>query len=227
MKKTNAAIEELVLPKNTDALYSAGKKPKRNNAEPDFKHLNDNELVSLFVKTQDEGAFNEIVDRYGEKIYRTALRITRNTRGAEDVLQEVFLKLLEKLETFHEECKFSTWLYSVTANASFSHLQAEKKYRNDVSFEEQILKIEGGASNGVDIGNWNHGSDDSYSRRELIEKIEQALIELPAPYRVVFHLRDVEGFTNPEVATILGLSLTTVKFRIRRARIYLRHKLSD
>jgi RNA polymerase sigma-70 factor (ECF subfamily) len=236
MKNMNPAVEQLTLREKPEALYTAenkarpkplaGKNPKKNNAEPDFKHLNDKEIVDFFVKTHDEGAFNEIVDRYGEKIFRTAFRITRDTKGAEDVLQEVFIKLVEKLETFNGECKFSTWLYSVTANASFAYLRAEKKYRNDLSFEEHIFNIEDGVSIGVDIGNSNYNSDGSYSRLELMEKIEQALNELAVPYRVVFHLRDVEGLTNSEAAKILGLAVTTVKFRIRRARLYLRHKLS-
>lgn len=220
MKNMNPAAESI-----TKTKPLAGQNLKRNNADPDYKHVNDNEIVGLFVKTQDEDAFNEIVDRYGEKIFRTALRITRDTKGAEDVLQEVFLKLVEKLGTFNGECKFSTWLYTVTANVSFAYLRAEKKYRNDLSFEEHIFNIEDGVSIGADIRNSICKPDGSYSI-ELMEKIEQALNELAVPYRIVFHLRDVEGLTNPEVAAILGLSVTAVKFRIRRARLYLRHKLS-
>jgi DNA-directed RNA polymerase specialized sigma24 family protein len=170
MKNMNLTVEEIVLPKKNYALYSSGKKPKRNNAEPDFKHLDDKELVSCFVKTQDEASFKEIVDRQGEKIYRTALRITRNSTWAEDVLQEVLLKLFEKLETFHGECKFSTWLYSVTVNASLAYLRAEKKYRNDLSYEEHIPNI-AKVSNEVNIGNWNLHSHDTFLTREIIEKI--------------------------------------------------------
>ncbi len=237
MKHMNPAEEKLTVRERPEASYTAenqartiplaGKNPKRNNAEPGYKHLNDKEIAGHFVKTHDEGAFNEIVDRYGDMIYRTALRITRDTKGAEDVMQEVFLKLVEKLETFNGESNFSTWLYSVTANASFAYLRAEKKHRNVLSFEEYISNIEDGVSNGLDLGDWNHNSDVSFSKRELIEKIEQALNELQASYRVVLHLRDVEGLTNPEVAKILGLSVNTIKFRIRRARLFLRIRLSD
>jgi RNA polymerase sigma-70 factor (ECF subfamily) len=141
-------------------------------------------------------------------------------------LQEVLLKLFEKLETFHGECKFSTWLYSVTVNASLAYLRAEKKYRNDLSYEEHIPNI-AKVSNEVNIGNWNLHSHDTFLTREIIEKIEQSLNELLTQYRIVFHQRDVEGLTNLEVAAISGLSLPTVKFRIRRARIHLRCKLSD
>ncbi|MGE0369939.1 MAG: RNA polymerase sigma factor, partial [Candidatus Dadabacteria bacterium] len=90
---------------------SAGMERSKNTTAPDFKSLPDKNLVRCFVDTRDERAFNEIVDRYADKIYRTALRITRSPSAAEDVLQEVFIILVEKLHTFRSEYKFSTWLY--------------------------------------------------------------------------------------------------------------------
>src|SRR5574341_557931 len=102
-----------------------------------YSDLSDEKLVRLFVEERDEGAFNEIVNRYADKTFRLALRIIRNTHDAEEVLQEVFLSM-EKLNTFREESKFSTWLYRVTANASYMRLRTERKYKNNVSLEEYI-----------------------------------------------------------------------------------------
>src|ERR1700757_2900918 len=164
------------------------------------------ELVRVFVKDQDEEAFNEIVDRYGDKIYRTALRITRNPNDAEDVLQEVFITLIERLDSFHEESKFSTWLYRVTANASFMHLRTEKKYKNELSLEDYVSYDEGGMLKGIKIKDWSDRPDEVFFSKQGMEIIEKALNELSEPYRVVFHLRDVEGFSNEEVAKVLGLS---------------------
>ncbi len=193
----------------------------------DQENLFDEELVRLFLETKDEAAFNEIVNRYGDKIYRLALRITGNHSDADDVLQEVFLAM-EKLHTFREESKFSTWLYRVAANASFMHLRAKRKiYENEVSLEDYTLYSEYGALEGVQIKEWSDRPDELLLGREGMEMIESAVNQLPVSYRVVFHLRDVEGLTNPEVATALGLSLTTVKSRLHRARLFLRDKLSD
>ena len=193
----------------------------------DHENLFDEELVRLFLERKDEAAFNEIVNRYGDKIYRLALRITRNHSDADDVLQVVFLAM-EKLHTFREEAKFSTWLYRVAANASYMHLRAKKKiYENEVSLEDYTSHNESGALQGIQIKDWSDRPDEVLLSREGMEMIETAVNQLPVPYRVVFHLRDVEGLTNPEVATALGLSLTTVKSRIHRARLFLRDKLSD
>ncbi len=100
----------------------------KDNAILNLKDLPDEKLVRYFVETQDEEAFSEIVNRYGDKIYRIALRITNNPSDAEDILQEVFITLIEKLNSFHEQSKFSTWLYRVAANASFMHLRNFSKY---------------------------------------------------------------------------------------------------
>ena len=191
------------------------------------KELSDEELVRSFAETQDEEAFNELVNRYGDKIYRLSLRITRNPSDAEDVLQEVFIILVEKLDTFHEESKFSTWLYRVTANASFIHFRSEKKYRDELSLEEYVSYGKDVTLKGVEIKDWSDRPDEVLLSKEVMEIIESEVNKLPVSYRVVFHLRDVEGLTNSDVAKIFGLSLTTVKFRIYRARLFLRDRISD
>jgi RNA polymerase sigma-70 factor (ECF subfamily) len=193
----------------------------------DFRGLTDKKLVSCFVDTRDERAFSELVGRYADKLYGTALRITHNPSAAEDVLQEVFIILVEKLHTFSSEYKFSTWLYRVAANASFTHLRSEKKHKNSVSFEEYLSGAENGMGAGVELSSRVPGSDEALSSREWMEKIERAVSELPAAYRAVFHLRDIEGLSNVEVAEILNLTLPNVKSRIHRARLVLRNKLSD
>lgn len=79
----------------------------------DLEDLRDEELVALFVAKRDEEAFNELVNRYGDRVYRLAYRLTGDPKDAEEVLQEVFIILAEKLSSFRSEAKFSTWLYRV------------------------------------------------------------------------------------------------------------------
>jgi RNA polymerase sigma-70 factor, ECF subfamily len=204
------------------------KRHSSNNGVLNHKVLSDEKLARNFVESHDEEAFNEIVNRYGDKIYRTALRITHNPSDAEDVLQEVFIKLMNKLDTLCGESKFSTWLYRVAANASFMHLRTEKKkYKNEVSLENYVSYGEDGTFTGVEMKDWSDRPDEVLLNKETIQIIEKAVNELPVAYGIVFHLRDIEGLTNHEIAKILGLSLPNVKSRIHRTRLFLRDKLSD
>lgn len=193
----------------------------------DLKELSDEEVVQIFVETKDEEIFNELVDRYSDKIYGLALRITKNPADSEDIMQNVFIMLIEKLYTFRGESKFSTWLYRVVSNLCFLKLRLDMKYKKNVTLEGYISYEDNGIYADRGITDWSGKPDDIAQKKELLKMIEEAVNELPADYRVVFHLRDIEGMTNREVATILGLSLSNVKSKIYRARIFLKDKLSD
>ena len=196
---------------------------------PLFEHrdLPDEELVRMFVEERDEGAFNEIANRYGEKVFRLALRITHSTHIADEVLQEVFLTLVEKLDSFREESTFSTWLYRVATNASLIQIRNKKKHGKSMSLEDYVPYNEKGMLSEILLKDWSYSPDEIFAGKEGMEVIERAIDELPEKYRIVFHLRDVEGLSNEEVGDILGLSISAVKSRIHRARLFLRDSLSD
>jgi RNA polymerase sigma-70 factor (ECF subfamily) len=238
MNRANITNEKARIVEESQPIYPVGNKTAAmpdssvrrypySNLILNNKEWSDEELVRSFVETKNREAFNEIVDRYADKIYRLALRIIHNQSDAEEILQEVFVILLEKLDTFHEQSRFSTWLYRVAANASFMHLRAEKKkYKNEVSLEDYVSYDENGVLQGVETKDWSDIPDEKLIKKETVEIIEKMVNELPGPYRIVFHLRDVEGLTNHEVAKILGISLPNVKSRVHRARLFLRDKLS-
>jgi RNA polymerase sigma-70 factor (ECF subfamily) len=201
---------------------------KREIMPFDIQSLSDEKLVELFIASKGEEAFEEIVRRYTDKIYRLALRITRDHHSAEEVVQEVFLTLLNRIDTFRGESRFSSWLYRVTANASYMRLRAEKKYESVVSLEDYVPYDEDGTLKGrIKAKDWSEKPDETLLSKEAMEIIEKAVNELPEPYRVVFHLRDIEGFSNDEVSEILGLSVPALKSRLHRARLFLRDRLSD
>lgn len=188
----------------------------------------DEKLIETFINENNQGAFEEIVNRYVDKIYGLALRITRNPSDAEEVLQEVFLSLAKRIDTFRGEAKFSSWLYRVTVNASYMHLRAERKHETDVSLEDYIPYDGNGTLMGRAASkDWSERPDKALFSKEAMEMIEKAVKELPESYRVVFHLRDIEGLSNEEVSEILGLSVAAVKSRLHRGRLFLRDKLSD
>ncbi|MER3445836.1 MAG: RNA polymerase subunit sigma [Candidatus Dadabacteria bacterium] len=190
--------------------------------------MQDEKLIEIFITKNDQSAFEEIVKRYCEKIYRLALRITRNSSDAEEVLQEVLFTLMMKIDTFRGESKFSTWLYRVTVNAIYMHLRTEKKHESDVSLEDYVPYDEHGTLMGrVKEKDWSNRPDKALLSKEAMEIIEKSVNELPESYRVVFHLSDIEGLSNEETAEILGLSVPAVKSRLHRARLFLRDRLSD
>ena len=188
----------------------------------------DEELVNLYTEIGDENAFDEIVRRYANKIYGFALRITRNSSDAEEIFQEVFLTLTKKLDTFRGESKFSSWLYRVTVNASYMYLRSQKKYESNISLENYYPYDEKGTLMGrVMEKDWSSRPDIIIFSKEALEIIDKSINELPESYRTVFHLRDIEGLSNEEVADILEISIPAVKSRLHRARLFLRDRLSD
>lgn len=210
------------LEKILDTLH----KVSNNSSSQD--ELSDQQLIDKFVNNNDEGAFELIVGRYMEKIYNLAYRITRDHYKSEEVLQEVYITLIKKLHTFRGESKFSSWLYRVTANASYMLLRAEKKYEHDLSLEDYVPYDNKGTLMGrIHHKDWSSRPDIVIYIKEALQILEKAIDELPEVYRVVFYLRDIEGLSNEEVSQVLEISVPAAKSRIHRARLYIRDKVSD
>ena len=197
----------------------------------DNEHISeksDEELIKMYTIAGDENAFDEIVGRYANRIYGFALRITRNTSDAEEVFQEVFLTLSKKLDTFRGESKFSSWLYRVTVNASYMYLRSQKKHESSISLENYYPYDEKGSLMGKIMDkDWSSRPDIIIFSKEALKIIDESINELPESYRTIFHLRDIEGLSNEEVAEVLEISLPAVKSRLHRARLFLRDRLSD
>ena len=193
-----------------------------------YKCLSDEELVQMYVNDSLEGAFNELVDRHGDKIFRTAYRITGDMNAAEEVLQNVFIILVQSLRSFRNDSKFTTWLYKVAMNTSFMYLRSKKKVNDkEMKIEDLTRFDESGNLQDVFMKDWSNVPEDKILNKEGKSKLEEAIDELPDKYKSVFQLKDIEGLSNQEVADVLDLSLPAVKSRALRARLFLREKLSD
>lgn len=182
--------------------------------------VTDASLVSAF-RAGDKEAFVELLNRYSEKVHNLSIRITRSEEDAEEVLQDVFVTVYNKIEKFEGKSAFSSWLYRITVNTSFMKLR-KRKQNNAISMEEVSPGIR---------ENWVGGRSDSAdvnyicSRHELRAELERAIAKLPEEYRVIFVLRDVDGMSNQEVGEILNLSVPAVKSRLHRSRLMLRKRL--
>lgn len=209
------------------SVLSLAKNP-RSGVKHEINSLFDEELVGMFVDGRNEGAFNELVNRYSDKVYRLAYRITNNQNDAEEILQEVFLILIEKLSTFRKESRFSTWLYRVASNASFMYIRNQKRSREkETSLDDYKPYNDYGVLEGVEERDWSGRPDSQLLSAEGTQLIEKAISELPEEYRVVFHMKDIERLTSKEIAKALGLSVPAVKSRVLRSRLFLRDKLSE
>lgn len=187
----------------------------------DYAKLEDNELIERFSKGC-EISFEEVVKRYQTKVHNLAMRLTRNEEDAEEVLQDVFVTVYRKIESFEGKAKFSSWLYRITVNAAFMKLR-KKKQDHSVSLEDLAPSVQNQAR---EQGSLFLASSDSVAiNREVRDALEGAISRLPDDYRAVFVLRDVDGLSNKEVSDILGLSIPAVKSRLHRSRLMLRKKL--
>ena len=173
----------------------------------------------------DEAAFTELVRRYEGKVYQLALRLTGNQMDANDVIQEVFLSVYQKLHTFRGQAAFSSWLYRITANASFARLN-QRKRQASVSIDDVLPAVEGQSPGGT-FSEWSQKPDTILFNKEARAALEQAINDLPEEFRTVVILRDVENQSNQDVAELLNLSVAAVKSRLHRARLALRRKLGE
>lgn len=185
------------------------------------------EVLVQELREGDKGAFLELVERYQGKIYRLAYKITGDPTDAEDVLQDVFLKIYSKIHTFEGRSQLSSWIYRIAVNAAYQKIARDKRSRY-VSLDDVLPTISpDDAMTSALAADWAERPDEVLLTDEARREMQQAIEELPADYRVVFVLKDLEGQSNQEIADILNLSLPAVKSRLHRARLFLRKRLAD
>jgi RNA polymerase sigma-70 factor (ECF subfamily) len=168
----------------------------------------------------------QVLHEYAPRVYALAYRLLGNAADAEDVTQEVFLQLLRKLDTFRGESSFSTWLYRVAVNAALGYRRkrAARQARLDDGADPDAVPEDG--TRPGPVRPWARSPEHLAEKEETHQLIESAIAELPEIYRDVFVLADVEQLPNPEIAGLLGLSVSAVKSRLHRARLLMRDALS-
>jgi len=186
----------------------------------------DEELV-VRARAKDFAAFEELLDRYEDKVFRLAYRFVRNETEAQEILQDTFLSIWRKLDTFKGDAQFSSWVYRVAANTALMRLRAQRRHP-EISTEELPSGYLDRLGPLPPPGeNWSKRPDDQLQSEELRRHIQAAVDALPELYRAVFLIRDVEGLSTEETAEVLGISIPTVKTRLHRARIALRDAIGD
>lgn len=167
--------------------------------------------------------FYELVRPYERRVYAAAMAILRNETDAEDVAQEAMLKALANIGQFRAEARFSTWLIQITVNEALMRRRRER-----VGMIEGIddHRDDEGEYTPRDFADWREIPSEALERKEVRQKLAEALASLDRKYREVFILRDMEQLNIQETAETLGISIASVKTRLLRARLMLRDLLA-
>ena len=168
-----------------------------------------------------------LIREHAPAIYRVALRLTANAADAEEVLQDVCLKLARELASFRGEARLSTWLHRVTVNAALMHLRKAKRHAS-VPLDDVLPTFDATdtlARRDVDYAAPAR-ADELLARHELARLALDALAALPWEYRAPFVLRDLEGMDPADAAALLGLEPAALRQRVHRARLALRARLA-
>jgi RNA polymerase sigma-70 factor (ECF subfamily) len=183
--------------------------------------LDDAELVRR-AQGGNTRAFDELVRRYRDKVYRLSFKILRHEEDAAESLQDAFLSAYRGLKNFKAESTFSTWLYRIATNASL--MKYRKRRENHISLEQSQSRNEDAET--LEVPDWSTQPVDDLLNAETRKIMEESVDRLPEELREVFLLRDIQEQSNAEVAKALDLTVAAVKSRLHRARLALRDRLN-
>lgn len=188
--------------------------------------LTEQQLISG-LRARDESALEAFMAEYETRVFGLALRLTGHRQDAEEVLQDVFLTVFQKIDSFRGDSKLSSWLYRIATNAALMKLRKRPKVKEIPLAEELGPAMTAEGMIAEPVADWSRLPNDELDRKELGQRIEQAMNLLPADYRSVVVLRDVEGLSAQEACEILSLSEAALKSRLHRGRLFLRKQLAD
>lgn len=179
--------------------------------------MNEKELIAR-LQARDETAFEELIRLYEKKIYALCVRMCGNAEDAEEAAQDTFLALWRGIDRFRQESALSTWIYRLASNACIDLMRRRRKSEGSVSLDDEALFL--------DAADPAPQPPQALEQREAQRLLQEGLMSLPAEYRSILLLREVEGLTYSEISETLELELGTVKSRISRGRTLLRNFLS-
>ncbi|HWZ86964.1 MAG TPA: sigma-70 family RNA polymerase sigma factor [Thermoanaerobaculia bacterium] len=186
----------------------------------------DLELVRR-IKRGDEQGFREMVDRYNARVYSLAYGVLRNSEDAEEATQDAFLTLYRKIDTFDESKKFFSWFYRVALNAAYSRARRRKPAVTISLDDYQPRFRDDGHAASPEFAAFVEGAEDEAIARDLADRAEEFIAELPETYRDAIWMVDVEEMKPADVAEVLEISLAALKSRLHRARLYVRQRLIE
>ncbi|HSC29783.1 MAG TPA: sigma-70 family RNA polymerase sigma factor [Vicinamibacterales bacterium] len=178
------------------------------------------------MQSGDSSAVAELASTYGPRIQQLAFRYVKNWEDAEEVTQDVLMKVFRKIDAFRGDAALSSWIYRITFNTAMSRLRSAKGMR-----QLEPFRVESGSTPSAERVeepvDWSAMADDHVLRRELRQRLVGALRHLPVVYRVPVILRDIQGLSTEEASAVLRVKPQTLKSRLHRGRLILRKHLAD
>jgi RNA polymerase sigma-70 factor, ECF subfamily len=193
-----------------------------------MERTTDRDLIRR-LQAGDDSAVHELAERYGSRIFQLAMRYMKNREDAEEVVQDVLMKVYRKVDAFRGDAALSSWIYRITFNTAMSRLRTSKQAR--AADHERERTLAAAAAAGEDRtptrqqADWSRMPDEQLLRLQLREAVAAAIAELPEIYRAPLVLRDIQGLSTEEASTRLHLKDQTLKSRLHRGRLMLRERL--
>jgi len=178
------------------------------------------------LQANDPQAVRELAEQYGPRIFQLAMRQLRNEQDAEEVTQDVLLKVYRKVDAFRGDSALSSWIYRITFNAAMSRLRASRLAKQADRERDRLLAAdEEREGRMLEQPDWSGVPDEVMLRGQLRQAVSAAISDLPEIYRVPIVLRDIHGLTTEEAGRRLKLKAQTLKSRLHRGRLLLRERL--
>lgn len=181
------------------------------------------------LQAGDRYAVEELATAYGTKVYQLAFRYMKNREDAEEVTQDVLMKVVHKIQAFRGDSALSSWIYRITFNTAMSRLRNGKFSRPAEVSEHEIGSPDqgDGSRRAFDAPDWSSLADEAFMRTQLRERLAEAMKDLPEIYRTPIVLRDIQGLSTEEASRVLNVKTQTLKSRLHRGRLILRSRLAE
>lgn len=174
------------------------------------------------VAEEDDRAFSELVRRYQGRVMNLVSRVLNDRECADDLAQEVFVRVFVHRRNYRRGSKLSTWIFTIAVNLAKNEIRRRVRRRNWFSLDalQEVLH-----DSAMVLADSTEGSERTLEREQMQELLGRAIATVPEQYRTALVLRDVEGLPYEEIAQVLGIPGGTVRSRINRARSLLKRKL--
>jgi RNA polymerase sigma-70 factor (ECF subfamily) len=186
----------------------------------------DSQLIGR-MQAGDGTAMADLASTFGPRIQQLALRYVKNWEDAEEVTQDVLMKVYRKIDAFRGDAALSSWIYRITFNTAMSRLRSTRTSRATEIQKPEITSQEPSERVNSEPADWSSLADDHVLRGQMRDRLIQALRQLPTVYRVPVILRDIQGLSTEEASAVLKVKPQTLKSRLHRGRLMLREHLSD